>query len=87
LIIDIEKCKDPELDQGLLDGEKPTGNSSEDVIAALEDLGFEDIEVKHERFRCEIIQGIDFRRNEAYFVIKARKGKRSYSSLPQDESS
>lgn len=46
LTIDIEKCKDSELDQGLLDGEKPTGNSSEDIIAALEGLGFEDIDVK-----------------------------------------
>jgi len=77
LITDIEKCDGPGLEDDLLDGEKSTGNSSQEVIEALQGWGMEDIEVIHERFRTEVVKGTTFSRNEFYFIIRAKKGERS----------
>ncbi|KAK3170320.1 hypothetical protein OEA41_009707 [Lepraria neglecta] len=91
LIIDIEKVDDgweppagtiKHSQEALRDSMKHTGHGSKEVVAALKELEMDDIEIiRDQRFGFELVgdevlgaQGL--RREETYFMVKARKGKK-----------
>lgn len=87
LVIDIEKC-DRDCSKGAAmyspgshhEGLKFTGHGSKDIVKTLEELGMEDIAViGDQRFLFEAKHGSGpdapmIRRNELYFVLKAKRG-------------
>ena len=85
LIIDIDKCDedcyaDSHSPGSPHEGLKVTGHGSKDIVKALEELGMKDIAVigdQHFLFEAEQGSGPDsltLRREETYFVLKAKRG-------------
>lgn len=78
IIVDIEKIYGytNSVDEAFMDGRKEEGNGSREVVAALRDVGMEDIAVIEDQdFRVEVEL---FRQkhatHEKYFMVRARKG-------------
>ena len=78
IIVDIEKIYGytNSVDETLMDGKKEEGNGSREVLAALEDVGMEDIAViEDQNFRVEVeLFGQKRAIHEKYFMVRARKG-------------
>lgn len=78
VIMDIEKFYSS-ADSGseaLLDGRKEEGSGSKEVIAALNEIGMEDIAViKDQDLKIEVeLCGRTMATHEKYFMLRARKG-------------
>ena len=78
IVVDIEKIYGyaNSVDEAFMDGRKEEGNGSREVIAALKDVGMEDIFViEDQNFRVEAkLFGQKRAIHEKYFMVRARKG-------------
>lgn len=79
VIVDVEKLySDADSDsEALLDGRKETGSGSREVIAALDEIGMEDIvTLEDQDFKVEVeLCGRRLATHEKYFMLRARKGE------------
>ena len=88
VIVDVEKFyesanSDPEA---LLDGRKEEGSGSREVIAALNEIGMEDIAVIEDQdFKVEVdLCGRRMATHQKYFMLKARKGEEEKDQNGED---
>ena len=79
IIVDIEKFSGDSdaASEAFFDGRKETGSGSKEVIAALNEIGMEDIAViENQEFKVQMeLFGRQKATHEQYFMVRARKGE------------